>query len=218
MNWGRLFLGAVVIALGAVFLLDNLEVLDAGSVISTWWPLLVILAGILTWASNPRHWPFALLLAGVGVAMLLTTLDVLDLSDLVWPMILIVVGILILAGRGFGSRTVESGDEVNIFHIFSGSETASRSQAFRGGSVSVLFGGSELDLREAAPASGATLDVFVAFGGVEIKVPRGWEVNIKGLPIFGGFENATAQDALGEGAPTLIVSATALFGGVEVSH
>ncbi|HET8738638.1 MAG TPA: DUF5668 domain-containing protein [Acidimicrobiia bacterium] len=218
MNWGRLFLGLVVIAVGTVLLLDNLDVLNAGEVIGTWWPLLVILAGVLTFASNPRHWPFALLLTAVGVAMLLTTMDVLDLSDLIWPMVLIVVGIIILAGRGFGGKTVESGDEVNIFHVFSGSETASRSKAFRGGSISVLFGGAELDLTEAVPAPGAMLDVFAAFGGVEIKVPPGWNVNIKGLPIFGGFDNATTKDSLPEGAPTLIVNATALFGGVEVTH
>lgn len=81
-----------------------------------------------------------------------------------------------------------------------------------------MFGAAELDLRDALPSPDAQLDVFTAFGGVEITVPQGWQVNLSGLPLFGGFENATAKDTLSPDAPTLEVSATALFGGVEIKH
>lgn len=141
-----------------------------------------------------------------------------DLSDVVWPMALVLVGLFILVGRGLGGRTVETGDRVSIFHVFSGSESASRSRAFEGGSISAIFGGAELDLRDAVPAPGANLDVFAAFGGVEIKVPVGWQVNVKGLPIFGGFDNTTTKDALDADAPNLTVNATVLFGGLDVTH
>lgn len=217
MNWGRLFLGAVIIAVGAALLLDGAGVVDAGTLIGDWWPVLVILAGVLTFASNSRHWPVALILVLVGVTMLLSTLGVADLGDVVVPLVVILVGIFILVGRGMGS-SVEAGDRVNSFNVFSGTEAASHSDTFSGGSISVLFGGAELDLRDAIPAEGAMLDVFAAFGGVEIRVPQGWQVDVKGFPLFGGFENATAKDQVAASAPRLNVNATVLFGGLEVKY
>ena len=71
----------------------------------------------------------------------------------------------------------------------------------------------------AVEAGGTRLEiVFVAFGGIEVKVPDGWHVVIRGFPIFGGFENKTARDKLPAEAPTLVVNATVLFGGLEVKH
>jgi hypothetical protein len=81
-----------------------------------------------------------------------------------------------------------------------------------------LFGGTEIDLRNAKPAPGAELDVFVAFGGAEIKVPEGWQVVTHGMPIFGGCENVTTTEPIREDAPTLDVNATVIFGGLEVKH
>jgi predicted membrane protein len=102
--------------------------------------------------------------------------------------------------------------------MFSGSEIASHSKEFKGGSVTAIFGGAEVDLRDAMPVADARLDVFTAFGGVEIRVPEGWQVSVKGLPLFGGIDNITAKEQLPENATLLPVNATALFGGIEIKH
>lgn len=217
MNWGRLFFGALIVAIGAVLLLDAAEVVDAGEVFSTWWPAVVILAGILTYAANPRHWPVALIITGAGVAWLLSNLDIVDLGAIILPAAIILIGILVIFGRGLGTRT-EAGDRVNSFNVFSGSEIASHSKEFQGGSVTAVFGGAEVDLRDALPTADAQLDVFTAFGGIEITVPQGWHVAVKGLPLFGGIDNVTAKEQLPADAPVLPVNATALFGGIEIKH
>jgi hypothetical protein len=217
MNWGRLFFGLLVVAVGVILLLDNAGTLDAWEIFSTWWPAVVILAGVLTFAANPRHWPVALIITAVGTAFLLSNLGVVDAGEFIIPAAIIGVGLLVLFGRGMGSRT-EAGDRVNSFNVFSGSELASHSKQFQGGSISAIFGGAEVDLRDAAPAADAQLDVFTAFGGVELKVPEGWQVAVKGLPLFGGIENATVKDTLTADAPKLSVSATVLFGGLEIKH
>ncbi len=217
MNWGRLFFGLLVVAVGVILLLDNAGTLDAWEIFSTWWPAVVILAGVLTFAANPRHWPVALIITAVGTAFLLSNLGVVDAGEFIIPAAIIGVGLLVLFGRGMGSRT-EAGDRVNSFNVFSGSELASHSKQFQGGSISAIFGGAEVDLRDAAPAADAQLDVFTAFGGVELKVPEGWQVAVKGLPLFGGIENATVKDTLAADAPKLSVSATVLFGGLEIKH
>lgn len=217
MNWGRLFFGLLVVAVGVILLLDNAGTLDAWEIFGTWWPAVVILAGVLTFAANPRHWPVALIITAVGTAFLLSNLGVVDAGEFIIPAAIIGVGLLVLFGRGMGSRT-EAGDRVNSFNVFSGSELASHSKQFQGGSISAIFGGAEVDLRDAAPAADAQLDVFTAFGGVELKVPEGWQVVVKGLPLFGGIENATVKDTLAADAPKLSVSATVLFGGLEIKH
>ena len=217
MNWGRLFFGLLIVAVGTLLLLDNAGVLDAWEIVSTWWPVVVILAGILTFAANPRHWPVALIITGVGVAFLLSNLDIVDLGDFIIPAAIILVGLLVLFGRGLGAKT-EAGDRVNSFNVFSGSEIASHSKQFQGGNISAVFGGAEVDLRDTLPAPGAELDVFAAFGGVEVTVPQGWNVITRGLPLFGGIENATAKDPVPADAPTLAINATVLFGGLEIKH
>ena len=217
MNWGRLYFGSLIVAVGTLLLLDNADVLDAGDVLSTWWPAAVIAAGLLTLVANPRHWPVAVIITAVGAAFLLSSLDIVDISEIIIPAAIILVGILVILGRGLGSRT-EAGDRVNSFNVFSGSEIASHSKQFQGGSIAAVFGGADVDLRDALPAADAQLDVFAAFGGVEIRVPVGWQVITRGLPIFGGIDNVTAKEQLPADAPVLPISATALFGGIDIKH
>lgn len=217
MNWGRLYFGLVIVTVGALLLLDNVGALDAGEAIGDWWPLAVVAAGALSFASNPRRWRLALVITAIGAALLLASLDVADVGGIILPLVIIVVGLAVLLGRGFRERT-ESGDQVNSFNVFSGTELASHSDQFRGGTVSAVFGGAEIDLTDAGLAPGAELDVLAAFGGVEIRVPQGWQVIARGLPLFGAIDNVTTKERLDTDAPTLRVNATALFGGIDIKH
>ena len=218
MNWGRLFFGGLVVAAGVILLLDNTGALDAGEVFTTWWPVVVIVAGFLALVANPRHWAAPVIVMLVGGALLLWTLDVVDSLDLVIPAALILIGIFVIFGRGRPGAEETSADRISTFNFFSGSELASHSKQFTGGNVAAVFGGAEIDLRDAALTPGAVIDVFVAFGGIEISVPEGWQVLTRGFPIFGGFDNATTKDRIAPDAPTLSVQATILFGGVEIKH
>jgi hypothetical protein len=205
-------------AVGVLLLLEYTRVLDAGEVIGSWWPVVLIAAGLLSLTSNPRHWIGPALVAGLGGALLLRTTEVVDTLEVVGPALLVLFGVAVIFGKGFTQRSVASENRINSFNVFSGSELASKSDHFEGGSIGALFGGAEVDLRDAKPAPGAELDVFVAFGGAEITVPEGWHVVTHGMPIFGGFDNVTAKEKVAVGAPTLDVNATVIFGGLEVKH
>lgn len=156
MNWGRLFFGLLIVAVGTVLLLDNAGTVDAGEIFGTWWPAVVVLAGVLTLAANPSHWPVALIIIAVGLGFLVSNLDVIDIGNVIIPAAIILVGLLVIFGRGLGTRT-EAGDRVNTFNVFSGSEIASHSKQFQGGIP--------------LPADAPTLAVnaTVLFGGLEIK-------------------------------------------------
>lgn len=218
MNWGRLYFGVLIVSVGVILLLDNAGTVDAGDIFGTWWPVALIAGGLLMFIASPRTWVMPLIVVAVGVALLLSSLDIADIGEFLWPAIIVVVGLVIIFGRRSREHATETGDTVSNFTIFAGSELASHSDQFEGGNLSVMFGGIELDLRDAQLAPGAALDVFTAFGATEITVPRGWQVVLKGFPLFGGFENATAKDSIEATAPTLVINANVLFGGLEVKH
>lgn len=217
MNWGRLFFGVVIISAGTILLLGNAAVIDTAKGFAVFWPSVIILAGLVSVLANRKHWVLGVVIMLVGTAFLLSNLDIINLANVIWPAIIIVIGLVIIFGRGGGGHG-DVGDSLNSFHVFSGSTLTSRSTRFEGGSVSAVFGGAEIDLRKAQLAPNATLDIFMAFGGLEMKVPTGWNVVIRGFPIFGGFDNKTAGESLPDNAPTLVVNATVLFGGMEIKH
>jgi hypothetical protein len=218
-NWARAYVGLLIVAVGAVLLLDQVGVVDAGDTFATWWPVALIGAGLLGLAANTRHWLMPAILGGAGALLLLRTTGVVDTFAVVFPLVLIVIGVMVVFGWGVGSKSERSDDNsISTFNVFSGSELASHSDSFEGGKVGAVFGGSEVDLVDARLAPGALLDVFVAFGGVEIRVPTGWRVDIGGFPVFGGYENITTKESLLPDAPRLRIDATVLFGGLEVKH
>lgn len=87
-----------------------------------------------------------------------------------------------------------------------------------------LMGGVELDFREAAFGPGVTeVTVFALWGGVDIIVPPGLQVECSGAGILGGFERTpdeladASMASLDPGSPVLRVNGVALMGGVDVS-
>lgn len=223
-NTGRLIAGLALIIVGVLFLLDQTGNIDAGSILSDWWPLIIIAIGAVQLLVSPRAFLGPVIVMLIGLLFLGSTLDLykVDVWTLIWPAIVVIIGLSILFGRG--TRLGEKGkydtsDHVRAFSLFSGTEVTSQSQHFSGADVMAFFGGATLDLRKAKLApDGAVVEVTSAFGGANILVPSGWEVVTNGVPIFGGFNNKTANDEVPEGAPKLVVGGTVLFGGVEIKH
>ncbi len=220
MSLGRILIGLLLVVLGVLFLLEQGGyVEDIGDVIGDWWPVALIAVGGVQLLTNPRLALGPLILVGAGAVLLLATLDVLPFSvgEMIWPLILIAAGTWFLLGRGAATLGAQE-DGVNSIVVFSGREIASTSQQFRGGSVLAVFGGTDLDLREAQlDPGGAVLDVVAAFGGVDIVVPTAWRVRVSGLPIFGGWSNKP-PGPVPEDAPLLAINALTIFGGMEVKY
>src|SRR5262249_18372323 len=100
--------------------------------------------------------------------------------------------------------------------IFDGIELENRSKAFKGGSMFSWFGGIAVDLREAELAPNAHLDLHSVFGGIAIRVPRGWrvETRTRGLGAGVAVDVPDPEDAH---APTLTVDGLAAFGGIAIA-
>ena len=99
-----------------------------------------------------------------------------------------------------------------------GVERVNASRDFRGGDLTAIMGGCDIDLREASIAGGeAVLEVFAMWGGITLRVPETWTVVNKVLPVLGGVDQKTRTS--GAAVPqTLVVRGAVLMGGVEIRN
>ena len=214
---GRTFVGILIVLIGVFLLLSQAGIYDFWSLVSDWWPMILIIAGVYSLVVNTAPLIGGLLLIFVGAWFQLGRLDLLPSgwNKFVFPVIIIIIGLYLLLTKK--EKRVSTRDSVNHLAIFSGINARNESKGFKGGIVTAIFGGVDLDLTDAEIAGGnAEMDVTAAFGGVDLYVPRHWKVEVTGLPLFGGWGNKTQVFAKDEGAPVLRIKCLAMFGGVEI--
>jgi hypothetical protein len=223
----RMVPAIVLIAIGALFLLNNLHIIYVREIFR-YWPAILIAFGIvkLVDSSETSGRAGGAVLVGVGAVFLARSLGYLDVSigDL-WPLILIGAGLMMLFDRAslfqFGLKMGNGAARSKESAVFSGGKRTITDQNFTGSKYDAVFGGFEVDLRQAEIAGdSAVLDLNAVFGGIEVKVPQSWSVVMKGTGVFGGFVDNTVQpDPRIFGTPKkLIVKGGAVFGGVEVKN
>lgn len=219
---GQAILGLSVVALGVLWTLDNIDVIDAGGYWK-YWPVLLIVVGLshlLTTAASRRIWA-GLLWIAVGTLFLLGSLDYITFNiwDL-WPLALVIGGGSIVYHALRSHRRKPSGDRTGEFDstaILGGATKKVTSGNFLGGQATAILGGCDIDLRDAAITdSPAEIYVSTFMGGIEIRVPREWEVQEKVNAILGGFEDKTSR--IGDGSQVVIVSGNAILGAVEIKN
>lgn len=88
--------GIVLIGLGVLFLLDTMDVLSLSEIFTDWWPLLLVILGVISMRSGDRSG--GILLTVIGLVLLGLSLDIINWSEIsdYWPIILIVVGLMII--------------------------------------------------------------------------------------------------------------------------
>jgi predicted membrane protein len=222
----QVVLGLMVIAMGVLFLLDNLGILEFRRGLA-FWPLVFIVAGVVKMVdtSSRNGYVVGLVLVMVGATLMANRLGFIYVSfNTVWPLLLIGLGGMVLYRAATGRRArgmplkdqPDSDGVVDITAILGGVERRVTSQAFRGGEVTAIMGGCELDMRGASIEGEAVLDVFAVFGGITIKVPPDWTVVLHGTPILGGFDEKTA--AAPDSSKRLVIRGYAILGGLEVRN
>lgn len=218
---GRAVIGGIIVIAGVLLLLDNMG-FDT-DMFWRLWPLAFIVVGVakMLGPQSSSSKTFGALLIGLGFILLF------DLWNL-WPILVIFFGLHILwrsvgrSGVPQKGRTVGDHQYLREFVIFGGSEKKITSNDFRGGDITAVFGGVELDLREADMGTqAAVIDCFVMFGGLELRIPEDWEVVSETQAIFGSVEDKAHTEDPQPGASTakrLVVRGYVLFGGIEVKN
>ena len=107
--------------------------------------------------------------------------------------------------------------KINYSLTFSGTEQVILDPVFKGGNIEITFGGLELDLRRTALAEGDTfLYINVVFGGVEITAPDNWDIEIRPNRFAGGIEDSRVRGVEKDRTRKLIIIAKCTFGGIDI--
>lgn len=211
----------VVIVIGAIFLLQSLNIMHLGHFIGDWWPLILIVGGFLKIQNNDRRNGSILFI--IGLVLLSATLNFINWGSIfrLWPLAVLYVGFSMLLksqgkpGLSFSSVSESDDDFVQASAIFSGVDKVIHTDNFKGANIMTIFGGVDLDLRKAkAIETGCVINVTALFGGAEIMVPENWNVIISGTPIFGAIEDKTMGGT--EDSINVTLNCTVAFGGLEI--
>ncbi|MBC8486450.1 MAG: hypothetical protein H8D45_10470 [Bacteroidetes bacterium] len=220
--------GIIIIVAGLAILLHQLRLFspNVDDIIISWQMLLIVIGVYNLFFTQSRVTGFILI--AIGAFFLLP--EIFDLPynfrRNFWPILLIVVGVFIIFRHGLGRRQpdfrqMEENDAefIDEFNIFSGSERKISIKNFKGGKITSIFGGSEIDLTDAELSSGTNvIELFYMFGGSSLTVPNDWTVINKVTSILGGFSDKRSVSTSGQNDPkkTLILKGFVMFGGGEI--
>jgi len=222
-----MIVGAIVVAVGLLLLLDNLGIIRFRD-LWQYWPVLLIVWGLSHIFSKRGLASYAWggVIALIGALLLLDNLDIIFFNvHLIWPLIIIAVGVAMLLHAlerqryGYAGVPPISDAMAQGMAVFGNVKRRIDSQDFRGGDASTVFGEVVFDLRNAAmTVDQAIIDVNVVFGAVKIFVPQGWLVQVKAATVFGGVEDKTLppRSEPNTKVPRLVITGSVVFGGINL--
>lgn len=243
---GRLIIGLFILVIGILLLLNNLNIgvdINIRQILRLW-PVIPLVLGLSWFASSFGstnseegkktyfswgQFVTAVILIAIGVIYLGRNLDLFDFNtailwNLIWPVILILIGFNLLRGKvhGGGGR-----------FTFMGGTKLGGSQPWRleSGSYFAFMGGIEMDLTTAEIPEGETvLDLTAVMGGIDVRVPPDLAVIYEGSAVLGGVTFKDQEDGgiiatrkveqnTVEGDKRIVrIQARAILGGVEIKE
>ncbi|WP_443939562.1 LiaF transmembrane domain-containing protein [Pedobacter sp. MW01-1-1] len=235
---GRAFSGIIILIIGVCFLLNNLN-LNIPQWIFRWHTFLIGLGLFIGARCNFRGIKW-LVLVLVGAYFTLNRIPELgfDLSKYALGTGLVILGIFILlrpkrsAGYNpkwnrkfektepvefYSDPKFKSNDFLELTSIFGGNDQTIISKSFKGGEITAVFGGANVNLTQSDFEDTVSLDVTAVFGGIKLIIPPNWIIKSNVTAVFGSVEDKRGV-ILQEGVPqkVLILEGIAMFGGIDI--
>lgn len=214
--------GIVFVILGLIFGLNALGITDINVFFDGWWTLFIIIPSLIGIVKERRGVGNFIWLA-IGIIFLLLAQGILNIrkiGKLIFPSILVILGLGMIFKDTVGSKIKERVKELNkenkdeYYATFSGQKLNFTGDEFKGASTNAIFGGVDVDLRNANITQDQIINATAVFGGIDILVPNNVNVKVVSNSIFGGVDNKIKT--YNENLPTIYIKAFCLFGGVEV--
>jgi predicted membrane protein len=239
---GKVIGGIFVVLAGSLFLARELGA-EIPSWVFTWKAFLIALGLIIGVKHNFRHAGWFFLIA-IGLVFLLGDIyPLMNIRPFLWPVLIIFFGLVIIFkprrkfkhrhwgkfhdrrnrfnnrhSECFTSETTSENDLID-FTTFMGSVKKNiLSKNFKGGEITNVFGGSEINLSQADIEKTATLELTNVFGGTRLIIPANWEVHSELVSVFGNIEDKRPihPGLNSDVAKVLILKGTTFMGGIEI--
>lgn len=215
--WGFFFIIIGIGFAGNVMNIWNFELFFNG-----WWTLFIIVPCAISLIQNGFRVSNVGGL-GIGLLLLLSSQGFIDgtlIAKLIVPFIFVLIGLSMIFKNLFHS---DKSININIHYqgntehsaIFSGHRYEVTGEKFLGTTMNAIFGGVELDLRNAIIDEDIVINATAVFGGIDIWVPANVRVKENAVNIFGGIDNK-ASKSMDPNAPTIYLNSTCMFGGIDV--
>ena len=221
MSAGRSLVGGALVALGALYLLDVAGVIEAGGVVGKWWPALFIALGVVQAFMERRLSAVVVVLVLGGGLLLAVSTGLLGRTawSVTWPILVVLAGAWLMSGWGRARRGPSRDPDFSRLSVFNSVRLTSRATALRRAGLTAVFGKLRLDLTGAQlDPAGARVSATSIFGHIDVIVPEGWAVEVRGLPIVGAWDDTVSRRGVGPHSPRLDVHVLVVIGGVEVKH
>lgn len=241
---GNHALGVLILVIGALLLLKQSGIFIPGWLFS--WPMILIAIGLYSGYKNGFQNTGSVVLLLIGGFFLLRDKIFLpyELGPYLLPVGLIVLGLFIIFKKNnnpainwkdwegnydkwekklrTGGASVEemkdNADYLNVEALFCGLKRKVMSKNFKGGEITTVFGGTDVDLMHADIQEQAVLRVSVVFGGVKLIVPPHWDVQLGVSNLAAGVEDKRyLHQATQDPEKKLLITGSVIFGGIEIS-
>ena len=222
--------GIAIIALGLIFGGNALGLFNLDIFFDGWWTLFIIIPSVVSLITDQDK-IMSLGFIAVGVILLLAAQNVFS-YDVAWKVILavflVVVGLSIIVRSLFHNKNDQEvakkieeakkdGQSMDSqMAVFSGTDRVYKDEVFSGANLTAIFGGINLDLKDAKFTSDTIIKAFTLFGGIDIRVPDDIIVKLKSGFVFGGFSD-DRKNPSEKGKHTIYIDAAGAFGGVTIT-
>jgi predicted membrane protein len=233
---GHIWTGLFLLTIGAVLLLDQF-----GFPFPDWlfnWHVLLILFGLfLGFKKGFRGGGWIIMILVGGFFLMQDFFPGIRIQRYMWPAILIGVGLLILVRphrkirrswcmeeepgkndyKSVRDQEVHSSEDfLDTTSLFSGVHRKVVSKNFKGGDVTNVMGGTEINLSQADIQGTVVLEITQVMGGTKLIVPPHWEVRSEITAILAGYEDKREHVTAANPDKVLVLHGTSLLGGIEL--
>jgi len=221
----RGFAGILVVIVGAFLLMRQMDV-ELPYYLFNIGPILIAIGIYIGVRSNFRNWTWAIV-GGFGLLILISKVVGFSIGQLIWPLIIISVGLVLIfkpkrdhdTWRNWGKMSEENtgNDFFDSTAIFGAIKKNIISKNFKGGDLTTIFGGADINLGQADINGQAVIDMTHIFGGSKIIVPADWTIKTDDVVcVFGGLDDKRRNLGPADPNKVLVLHGTCIFGGIDI--
>ena len=214
----NIIIGLVLVAIGVVIGLKELNIININIFFKGWWTLFIIIPSLISLINDDDKFT-SLTILTIGIILLIGANNIINIDtviSLIFPVCIIFLGLYLIFKSSKNNKFKEKfkNTKCNRDHVavFSADKFVS-GKDFESCNCLSIFGGVDLDLREAVIKDDVIIKSVNIFGSSDIRVPKDVNVEVNSTSIFGGVDNKIKNQ---DKKPTIYVECVCIFGGMDI--
>jgi predicted membrane protein len=207
------------------------------------WPVMIIVIGLYVGARHLFCNPGWAILVIIGSAFLCGYISPgIQIHAFIWPVLIILAGIVMIfkphrkpfnkdwrekrrhldntkyedwREQRFTEESTQN-DTVDTVAIFGGVKKNILSKNFKGGEITCVMGGAEINFMQADIQGKVTIEITAVLGGAKLIIPSHWDVQPEMMAILGGIEDKRQLNTNISEEKILVIKGTTVLGGIEI--